>query len=177
MDPIKLDRAAAQGLVDNYGYEDIAAELARRDGWPNLEEDELTGGVPVLDDFAVCDITRKEDWVELYAKPFYFGCEADDRMNVVRVRRAPIRSAPGSTRSSARTSGISTCRTCCSPLPEAYELVEDELITAGRFPRLHLRQRGAAVGHAEPALLRRHGVAKEAAAVLKPAAPARAAAE
>ena len=42
------------------------------------------------------------------------------------------------------------------PLPEAYELVEDGHITERRFPRLRLRQRGAAVGHAESAVLRGH---------------------
>lgn len=58
----------------------MAAEPDRRDGWPSAEEDDLTGGVPVMDDFAACKITGKEDWIDLYAKPFYFGCEADDRM-------------------------------------------------------------------------------------------------
>ena len=88
MDPKKLDRDLLKSLVDKYGYDDIAAELARRDGWPSREEDEPTGGVPVLDDFAACNITRKEDWVDLYAKPYYFGCEADDRMNVTAFGRA-----------------------------------------------------------------------------------------
>jgi hypothetical protein len=41
----------------------------------------LTGNVEDIDDFSACRITRKEDWVDLYAKPYYFGCEADDRMN------------------------------------------------------------------------------------------------
>ena len=34
MDPEKLDRALLKSLVEQYGYDDIAAELARRDGWP-----------------------------------------------------------------------------------------------------------------------------------------------
>ena len=42
----------------------------------------------VLDDFAACKIARKEDWVDLYARPYYFGCEADDRMNVTAFGRA-----------------------------------------------------------------------------------------
>jgi hypothetical protein len=52
--------------------EDIAAELRPRDGWPRREEDQLDGGVPVHDDYAACQITRKEDWIELYAN----GCKA-----------------------------------------------------------------------------------------------------
>src|SRR6266403_3614091 len=49
MDPKKLDRPLLAQLVDKYGYQDFAAELDRRDGWPMKEEDELTGGVPELD--------------------------------------------------------------------------------------------------------------------------------
>ena len=93
-------------LVDKYGYDDMAAALGARDGYPNPEA-HLTGGCDELDDFAACKITRKEDWIELYAKPYYFGCEADDRMNVC-ASTAPTRSGRSSTRSTARISGIST---------------------------------------------------------------------
>ena len=44
-----------------------------------------TAGSPVHDDYAACKITRKEDWIDLYAKPFFFGCEAgrpDERRGV-----------------------------------------------------------------------------------------------
>src|SRR6202795_2954950 len=71
MDPKKLDRALLGQLVDKYGYQDIAAELKRRDGWPNPGDDELDGGVAEHDDYAACKITRKEDWIDLYARPFY----------------------------------------------------------------------------------------------------------
>ncbi len=42
------------------------------------------------------------------------------------------------------------------PLPEAFELVEDGFITGDDFQDFVFRQLGAAVGHAEPQLLRRH---------------------
>src|ERR1700730_10895790 len=45
MDPQKLDRPLLAQLVDKYGYQEIAAELKRRDGWPNPADDELDGGV------------------------------------------------------------------------------------------------------------------------------------
>ena len=61
MDPKKLDRGLLRSFVDKYGYDDIAAELDRRDGWPSADEDAPTGGVSVLDDFAACEISRKED--------------------------------------------------------------------------------------------------------------------
>ena len=54
MDPKKLDRKLLRSMVDKYGYTEIAAELDRRDGWPAREEDEPTGGMVDLDDFAAC---------------------------------------------------------------------------------------------------------------------------
>jgi hypothetical protein len=113
MQPDKLDRAKWMSLVEEYGYSDIAAALPERGGLPDPEQAYLTGNVENIDDFSACQITRKEDWVELYAKPYYFGCEADDRMNATAGGTRPrsgraTRSDPSSTRSSARTSGIST---------------------------------------------------------------------
>ena len=81
MHPDKLDRAKLMSLVEKYGYSDIAAALRERGGLHDLEQAYLTGGLEDIDDFSACKITRKEDWVDLYAKPYYFGCEADDRMN------------------------------------------------------------------------------------------------
>src|SRR5262245_64447674 len=79
-------RPLLRELVGKYGYADIAAELDRRDGWP-LEEDFLTGGMPP-DDYIHCQITQKQDWLDLYATPYYFGCETDDRMNAVAFGKA-----------------------------------------------------------------------------------------
>ena len=108
MHPDKLDRAKLMSLVEKYGYSDIAAALRERDGLPDPEQAYLTGNVENIDDFSACKITRKEDWVDLYAKPYYFGCEADDRMNATAFgQQQPVR-RQSSTRSSARISGIST---------------------------------------------------------------------
>ncbi|HEV2547763.1 MAG TPA: amidohydrolase family protein [Stellaceae bacterium] len=175
MDPKKLDRTLLKSLVDKYGYDDIAAELARRDGWPSREEDELTGGVPVLDDYAACDITRKEDWVELYAKPFYFGCEADDRMNVTAFGRAN----PFGARINAMFGsdiGHFDVPDMLQPVPEAHELVEDGLITPDDFRDFTFANAVRLWGTQNPRFFAGTVVAKEAAAVLN-AAPARAAAE
>jgi predicted TIM-barrel fold metal-dependent hydrolase len=175
MDPKKLDRALLKSLVDKYGYDDIAAELARRDGWPSREEDELTGGVPVLDDYAACDITKKEDWVELYAKPFYFGCEADDRMNVTAFARAN----PFGARINAMFGsdiGHFDVPDMLRPVPEAHELVEDGLITPDDFRDFTFANAVRLWGTQNPRFFAGTVVAKEAAAVLN-AAPARAAAE
>ncbi|MGE0577310.1 MAG: amidohydrolase family protein [Reyranella sp.] len=175
MDPRKLDRKLLRSLVDKYGYEDMAAELDRRDGWPQWEEDNLTGGVPVHDDFAACEISRKEDWVELYAKPYYFGCEADDRMNVTAFGKAN----PFGARINAIFSsdiGHFDVPDMLSPVPEAYELVADELITADDFRDFTFANAVRLWGTQNPHFFDGTSVAKEAAAVLN-VAPARAAAE
>src|SRR5215471_3759832 len=124
MDPKKLDRPLLRRYVDQYCYRDIAAELERRDGWPAREEDELTGGVP-LDDYAACRIENRQDWVDLYARPYYFGCEADDRMNATAFGKAmPF----GARINAIFSSDIGHFDVPDMLMPEAYELVEDGLI-------------------------------------------------
>ena len=175
MDPRKLDRTLLKSLVDKYGYDDIAAELARRDGWPSLAEDSLTGGVPVLDDFAACEIARKEDWIALYAKPFYFGCEADDRMNVTAFGRAN----PFGARINAIFSsdiGHFDVPDMLTPVPEAYELVEEGFITAEDFRDFTFANAVRLWGSQNPRFFEGTAVAAAAAEVLN-AVPARAAAE
>jgi predicted TIM-barrel fold metal-dependent hydrolase len=175
MDPKKLDRALLRSYVETYGDADFAAELARRDGWPSLAEDQLTGGVAVLDDFAACNISRKEDWVELYAKPFYFGCEADDRMNVTAFGRAN----PFGARINAIFSsdiGHFDVPNMLHPVPEAHELVEDELITPEDFRDFAFANAVRLWGTQNPRFFEGTVVAQAAAEVLS-SAPARVAAE
>ena len=175
MDPKKLDRSLLRSLVDKYGYSDIGAELDRRGGWPSADEDEPTGGVSVLDDFAACNITRKEDWITLYAKPYYFGCEADDRMNVTAFGRAN----PFGARINAIFSsdiGHFDVPNMLSPVPEAYELVEDGLITPDDFRDFTFANSVRLWGQQNPRFFEGTRVAKAAAELLS-VAPARAAAE
>ncbi len=165
MDPKKLDRALLQSLVDKYGYQEMAAELRRRDGWPNREEDELTGGVPVLDDYAACEITRKEDWIDLYVRPFYFGCEADDRCNVWAFSRAN----PFGARLNAifgSDIGHFDVPDMRMVLPEAYELVEEGLITPDDFRDFTFANAVRLWGTQNPHFFEGTVVAKEAAEVL-----------
>ena len=176
MDPAKLNRPLLRQLVDKYGYADIAAELDKRDGWPMKEEDSLTGGVP-MDDYVACNITRKEDWVDLYAKPYYFGCEADDRMNAVAFGKG----MPFSARINAIFSsdiGHFDVPDMLQPVPESYELVEDGLITAADFRDFTFANAVRLWGTQNPRFFEGTRVAKQAAAVLSEGqTPTRAAAE
>jgi predicted TIM-barrel fold metal-dependent hydrolase len=175
MDPKKLDRALLRTLVEQYGYREFAAELDRRDGWPSAEEDDLTGNVPALDDFAACRIAQKQDWVDLYARPYYFGCEADDRMNATAF--GPTN--PFGARLNAIFSsdiGHFDVPDMLSPVPEAWELVEDGLITTADFRDFTFANAVRLWGTQNPRFFEGTRVAREAAAVLN-APPARVAAE
>ena len=152
-------------LIDRYGYADIAAEVARRNGWPNLEEDLLTGGDTVLDDFALCGITRKEDWVELFARPFYFGCEADDRMNAVAFGRANRFGARINAMFST-DNGHFDVQDMRKPVAEAWELVEGGLLSEDDFRDFAFANAVRLWGTQNPGFFEGTAVAKAAAAVL-----------
>src|SRR3977135_3074322 len=64
MKPEKLDRKLLMSMVEKHGYDDIAAALKARDGWPSPDTQQLTGNRTELDDFAPCKITRKKGWIE-----------------------------------------------------------------------------------------------------------------
>jgi predicted TIM-barrel fold metal-dependent hydrolase len=131
MDPRKLDRALLMSLAEKHGDPDLVDALKARDGWPDNDAN-LTGGVADLDDFSACKITRKEDWVDLFAKPFYFGCEADDRCNAWAFgRNNPFGAKLNALYSS--DIGHFDVIDMRDPLPEAYELVEDGFITSDSF--------------------------------------------
>jgi predicted TIM-barrel fold metal-dependent hydrolase len=174
MKPEKLDRSLLMSYVEKYGYKEHADALRERDGWPDPEL-HMTGNIDNLDDFAACKITRKEDWVDLYARPYYFGCEADDRMNVTAFGRAN----PFGARINAIFSsdiGHFDVPDMLSPVPEAYELVEDELITESDFRDFTFANAVRLWGQQNPRFFDGTRVAKEAAALLQGGA-VRAAAE
>jgi len=131
MDPRKLDRALLMKLVEKYGDADVVTALQARDGWPDNDAT-LTGGVEDLDDFSACRITRKEDWVDLYAKPFYFGCEADDRTNGFAFSpHNPFGAKLNALYSS--DIGHFDVIDMRDPLAEAHELVDDGVISEDNF--------------------------------------------
>jgi predicted TIM-barrel fold metal-dependent hydrolase len=177
MHPDRLDRSQLLSLVEKYGYDDIAAALRERDGLPDPEQAHLTGGIADIDDFSACKIAKKEDWLELYAKPYYFGCEADDRMNATAFGRHN----PFGARLNAIFSsdiGHFDVIDMRDPLPEAYELVEDGHITPADFRDFTFESAVRLWGTQNRRFFEGTRVAKEAAAVLAAAdTPTRLAAE
>jgi predicted TIM-barrel fold metal-dependent hydrolase len=131
MDPRKLDPKLLMSLAEKYGDSDVVAALHARNGWPDHDPG-LTGGVADLDDFSACKITRKQDWIDLYVTPFYFGCEADDRANGWAFsKHNPFGSKLNALYSS--DIGHFDVIDMRDPLAEAHELVDDGVISADNF--------------------------------------------
>jgi predicted TIM-barrel fold metal-dependent hydrolase len=175
MKPEKLDRALLMSLVEKYGYTDIADALNARGGVPDPEA-QGTGHLEELDDFAKCKFTRKEDWVDLFATPFYFGCEADDRMNA----QAFGKTNPFGVKLNAIYSsdiGHFDVIDMRDPLAEAHELVEDGFIDDDNFHDFVFGNAVRLWGTQNPTFFDGTRVAKEARALLNRAAPSRMAAE
>ena len=125
-----------------------------------------------LDDFAACKITRKEDWIDLFAKPYYFGCEADDRMNATAFGKLnPFGAQLNAIYSS--DIGHFDVIDMREPLPEAYELVEDGHITDDDFRDFVFANAVRLWGTQNPDFFEGTLVAKEAAAVLNAASQPR----
>jgi predicted TIM-barrel fold metal-dependent hydrolase len=164
-DPRALDRGLLMDLAGQYGYERILAALRQRDGWPSAEAARLTGGIAELDDFAACRIERREDWRDLFVTPFFFGCEADDPANAWAFARgnplgARLNAIFGS------DIGHFDVPDMRHVLPEAYELVEDGLITAADFRDFTFANAVRLWGAQNPRFFEGTAVAQAAAAVL-----------
>jgi predicted TIM-barrel fold metal-dependent hydrolase len=177
MHPDKLDRPLLRQYVDKYGYGEIAAELDKRDGWPAREEDHMDGGVPVHDDYAPCNITKKQDWIDLYATPYFFGCESDDRLNAVAFSKIN----PFGARINAIFSsdiGHFDVPDMLMPVPESYELVEDGLLSEDDYRDFTFANAVRLWGTQNPRFFEGTRIAKEAAALLaEPPSTLQAAAE
>jgi predicted TIM-barrel fold metal-dependent hydrolase len=176
VDPRNLDRKLLLALAEQYGSESMVAALHQGQGLLDAEASSATGGIDNLDDFAACQITRAEDLRDLFVTNFYFGCEADDRMNAWAFHRecnplgARINTLFGS------DIGHFDVPNMAHVVPEAYEFVEDGLISADDFRDFMFTNPVRFWGEANPQFFHGTVVEKEAAAVLAPAAKSVAAA-
>jgi predicted TIM-barrel fold metal-dependent hydrolase len=129
--PARLDQAGLLALAEKYASASVIDAIRRGDGLD--DNGNGTGGVPDLDDYSRCRITRKEDFLDLYAKPFYFGCEADDPINAWAFNKKanPLRARLSAFFSS--DIGHFDVPDMTEVVPEAYELVEHGLLDDDDF--------------------------------------------
>ena len=134
-DPAELDLNLLQELATEYANEATQVALAEGRGVSTKNGPTTTGGLNQLDDYAACEISHKSDIKTLFADRFYFGCEADDVTNALAFQtknnpfNAEIKTLFGS------DIGHFDVQEMAGVLPEAYELVDEDLITTDDFRR------------------------------------------
>ncbi|HUA32436.1 MAG TPA: amidohydrolase family protein [Candidatus Binataceae bacterium] len=131
-DPSRLNDAQLVSLFREHGgeYGAVASQLGE-------DKSDLLWGAAVdpgdRDEFARCNITSKQDIRDLFVPKFFFGCEGDDKLTALAFdsRKLPMRSRLAAVYSS--DIGHFDLPDMRDAACEAYELVEDGLITNDDF--------------------------------------------
>ncbi len=170
VNPQNLNRALLLELAEAYGCEGMAEVLRRQDAALDTATTPtgatLTGGIDNLDDYTACQIQGAEDVRNLFVENFYFGCEADDRMNAWAFNRqgnpfgARLHALFGS------DIGHFDVPNMAEVVPEAYELVEDGLIGEDDFRDFVFANPVRFWGEANPDFFQGTVVEEEASALL-----------
>lgn len=125
--PAKVDVDYLLELCDQYGGDILRGKIRPDNIARNVDETDDT------DDFAAAGIDTLDDLLDRLVPNFYYGCEADDRMNATAF---DTRLLPGGRKLNAVFSsdmGHWDVPDMDEVLSEAYELVENEILTADDF--------------------------------------------
>jgi predicted TIM-barrel fold metal-dependent hydrolase len=170
VNPKNLDRTLLLELAEAYGSPDMISVMQQKgdrlDAAAFPQASNTVGGIDNLDDYAACQIERKEDLRDLFVKNFYFGCEADDPMNAWAFNR---RCNPFGARINALFGsdiGHFDVPNMADVVPEAHELVEEGLISEDDFRDFVFTNPVRFWGEANPNFFKGTAVEKEAAALL-----------
>jgi predicted TIM-barrel fold metal-dependent hydrolase len=164
--PSKLDRGALLEFAQKYGRPAVIEAVRRGEGLEGDSNSTLTGGLEDLDDYFRCKIGGKSDIRDLFVPRFYFGCEADDPVNAWAFNR---RANPMNARLNALFSsdiGHFDVPDMTNVVPEAYELVEHELITSNDFRDFMFANAVRFWGEVNPDFFKGTAVEKQAAETL-----------
>ena len=136
-DPANLDHNLMIDLATEFGARGMAEMMVERDhalfAALNTAASTNDGGQAELDDYAPCEIETEEDIADLFVPNFYFGCEADDRLNATAFNTAVN---PMGARLNALFSsdiGHFDVIHMNQVLPHAWELVEDGVMSLDDF--------------------------------------------
>jgi hypothetical protein len=129
LDPAKIDTELILKLFAEYADDHFKPDLpGLADAFTKLEPEP-----PETDEWAACEISSVEDLRDLFVPHFYFGCEADDPAVAWAFNR---KTNPMGVQLRAMFSsdmGHWDVPDMTEVLPEAYELVDDGLITEADF--------------------------------------------
>jgi hypothetical protein len=131
VDPARLDRARARELLLEYGgsrFEGRLDQVVR--AFPVEADPPLEG--ESLDDFRHMRVSRAEELGELFDS-FYFGCEADDRMNAMAFNTRINRFGKRLNAVFSSDIGHFDVPDMTRVVEEAWELVEDGAMSAADF--------------------------------------------
>jgi len=159
LNPKNLDLPAAYRLLVEHG----GAKYDR--GSPEATLDGvfyMRGDVPEqLDDFAAMQLGQKEDLGELFSR-FYFGCEADDRMNAwafsARTNRFGMKLKPLLSSDIGHFDVVHMDEV----LEETYENVEHEVMSSGDFRAMMFENPVSLYGGMNPGFFDGTSIAKAA---------------
>jgi predicted TIM-barrel fold metal-dependent hydrolase len=132
--PGNLDRKLLVDLYSQYGGKMVEGKLKQAGRWGlGMDWQDHPANAAMLDEWAACGIGRAEEIRDLFEPNFYFGCEADDPINAwafnskVNPFGARLKTVLGSDIGHWDVTDMSEV------LEEAYELVEEGLITEKDF--------------------------------------------
>lgn len=131
LDPAQLDRSLARDLFKRYGDPRILTHLDALDRSLDVGASEIPEAL--RDDFAAMKISRFEDLRDLYVPHFYFGCEADDPHTAIAFDRGINPFGAELRAIMSFDLGHWDVTDMGEAAAEAYELVEDGLITEANF--------------------------------------------
>ncbi|MGE0684085.1 MAG: amidohydrolase family protein [Candidatus Binatia bacterium] len=170
VNPRNLDHVLLLGLAAKYGSPQMADALRPRatqfDSATFPQASNVVGGIDNLDDYSACHISQAKDLRDLFVNNFYFGCEADDPLNAWAFHK---RNNPFGVQIPALFGsdiGHFDVPNMAHVLPEAYELVEDGLISEDDFRDFLFTNPIRFWGEANPSFFNGTVVEKEAAAFL-----------
>lgn len=170
VNPQNLNRVLLLELAEKYGAPQMADALrprvAQLDARTFPQASNLVGGIDNLDDYSACHISQAEDLRALFVNNFYFGCEADDPMNAWAFNKHNNPFAARIPALFGSDIGHFDVPDMAHVLPEAYELVENGLMTDDDFRDFLFTNPVRFWGEENPNFFKGTIVEKEAAALL-----------
>jgi predicted TIM-barrel fold metal-dependent hydrolase len=166
VDPRNLDHAMLDVLAQRHGDDAMRRAVAARRLRPASPAEGLVGGRPAPDDFAACRIEQASDIAELFVRPFWFGCEAEDRLSAWAFKAdhnafgARLHATFGSDIGHFDVSDMARV------LPTAHELVTEGLMSDADFADFAFANAVRFFGGTNPSFFAGTAVEAEAAAVL-----------
>jgi predicted TIM-barrel fold metal-dependent hydrolase len=129
LDPARIDTDLVLRLFQQYGDRFFHKDV------PGLAEafTKLEPAPPFLDEWEACGVERAEDIRDRFVPSFFFGCEADD-VGVAWAMNAKMNPLGAKLRAMFSSDlGHWDVEDMTEILPEAYELVEGELVSEADF--------------------------------------------